>query len=92
MCRYSVSIFQKLSARCMLQEFAAEADTLSGFVLGDLARAPDMVAGKASAGLARHALLDVHISATLNLKLAALKVRLHLSARPCRYFQCRAVA
>ncbi len=54
--------------------FAAQADSLSGFVLGELARCGDMAAGKGSNGLAGHALLDVPISRTLHIKLAALKV------------------
>lgn len=56
-----------------MQEFAAQADTLSGFVLGELARAGNMVDGKAG-GAAQHPLLDVPIGRTLCLKLAALKV------------------
>jgi hypothetical protein len=51
-----------------------QADALSGFVLGELAHCGDMARGKGSSGMAHHPLLDVHISSTLHLQLAALKV------------------
>lgn len=51
-----------------------QADALSGFVMGELAHCGDMARSKGSSGMAHHALLDVHISSTLHLQLAALKV------------------
>jgi hypothetical protein len=57
-----------------LQAFVEQADALSGFVMGELAHCGDMARGKGSNGMAHHALLDVHISSTLHLQLAALKV------------------
>lgn len=59
-----------------LQEFAAQADALSGFVLGELTRCSEMTRGKGSTGLALHELLHTHISCTLHLQLAAVKVGL----------------
>jgi hypothetical protein len=52
----------------------AQADALSGFVMGELAHCGDMTRSKGSNGMAHHALLDVHISCTLHLQLTALKV------------------
>lgn len=66
----------------------AAADALSGYVLGELARAPAMTGGKAAGGgMAHHALLDVQISSTLHLKLAALKVPTP-PAPLCRLLSC----
>lgn len=65
-----------------LQAFVEQADALSGFVMGELAHCGDMTRSKGSSGMVHHPLLDVHISSTLHLQLAALKVGQATEAPP----------